>query len=282
MTPRRSPKAIRDLLDAGRSRAPEPYVVETGEVGYRPPRKVTTKPLPGPPRRAPSNAEHDVYSAADGEPILRKGDNIAHAIRMVKRDYGGGTTYQGSMMVDQGDLYAKEIEDYRDHGAGENFKRTNTPWGKPNSIDDLGGGFKFVTTPSHEGLYIPPEKQSDWKSHQPDAWHGDWAEGNQEMMGALDRFWDDMDESRISEVFPDITSRDAVSGGSRLPDVGEADWKTVVSPFMMPDMTPPPVKDAKVRAPKQASEDVSMKEVRGSLPDGVSLRQSGYGPRYTR
>ena len=49
----------------------------------------------------------------------------------------------------------------------------------------------------------------------------------------------------------------------------------------LPNLSPPPIKDPKPMAGKKAPQGFDEgREVAGSLPDGVSLRSSGYGGRY--
>lgn len=36
-----------------------------------------------------------------------------------------------------------------------------TPWGQPDMITELGDGIKWVSTPSHGGCYMPPEKNKN-------------------------------------------------------------------------------------------------------------------------
>ena len=63
-------------------------------------------------------------------------------------------------------------------------------------------------------------------------------------------------------------------GSGELPD-DASDY-----PGFFPNMTPPPVKDAKTISPKSQPPSNDMAELRAALPKGVSPGQSGYSSRY--
>ena len=99
------------------------------------------------------------------------------------------------------------------------------------------------------------------------------AERDDELTETVSTMYDD----------PDLDSfRDSESDYEDQYDDDDDDDDDGGEAFDMPDLDPGPVKDAKTVKPAMPKGFDESAEVKGSLPDGVSLNQSGYGKRYKR
>jgi hypothetical protein len=72
----------------------------------------------------------------------------------------------------------------------------NTPWGAPQSIDDIGEGVCFVATASHGGYFVPPAINEKI----PAAWRAISFNGQ----GAAGWYEEDCDWCMVALTFPSL------------------------------------------------------------------------------
>lgn len=85
----------------------------------------------------------------------------------------------------------------------------NTPWGFADSINEIGLGIKFVSTPSHGGYFVPTELLS---KITPEAFKSEsW--GRQRQSGW---FEEDCDWAYVAKAFPELFPAEAQQAATNV------------------------------------------------------------------
>jgi hypothetical protein len=84
----------------------------------------------------------------------------------------------------------------------------NTPWGKSDSVTELGAGIQFVTTAGHGGYYVPPALNS----LVPMAWR----DASFNAQGRFGWYEEDCDWSMVALTFPTIFPPAAIDAAKRM------------------------------------------------------------------
>ena len=79
----------------------------------------------------------------------------------------------------------------------------STPWGAPQTIDDIGRGVCFVTTASHGGYFVPPAANAQIPAH--------WRAISFNGQACKGWYEEDCDWSMVALALPDLFSPEEIS-----------------------------------------------------------------------